>query len=216
MRKVEGRLRPGHWNHLPRTRRFWWRAVEFSIFIAAESPTVLSNTRARHMASLLDAEGLDVVGEAADASQLLEMVEYERPDVAITDIRMPPTYTVEGVRAAAELRETHPQMGVLLLSQYIEVEQVTALLGRSAKGFGYLLKERVSDIDEFIDALRAPFLSNKTAKQGREGRGLPEHDSRDSDAKSSVREIPTRAVGRSSQKEVRGRKPSHDPAPFQR
>lgn len=108
----------------------------------------------RSIASLLDAEGLDVVGEAADASQLLEMVEYERPDVAIIDIRMPPTYTVEGVRAAAELRETHPQMGVLLLSQYIEVEHVTALLGRSAKGFGYLLKERVSDIDEFIDALR--------------------------------------------------------------
>lgn len=108
----------------------------------------------RGIASLLEVEGLNVVGEAADGSHLLELVESERPDVAIIDIRMPPSYTIEGIRTAAELRQTHPQMGVLLLSQYIEVEHVTTLLGRSAKGFGYLLKERVSDIDEFIDALR--------------------------------------------------------------
>ena len=108
----------------------------------------------RGIESLLEAEGLDVVGEAADGWHLLELVESERPDVAIIDIRMPPSYTIEGIRAAAELRQTHPQMGILLLSQYIEIEHVTALLGRSAKGFGYLLKERVSDIDEFIDALR--------------------------------------------------------------
>lgn len=108
----------------------------------------------RGLSTLLTAEGLSVVGEAADAAELLHCVRNERPDVAVVDIRMPPSYTTEGIEAAKTIRSTQPGTGVLLLSQYVETESAMALLGNGAKDLGYLLKERVSDIDDFVDALR--------------------------------------------------------------
>jgi DNA-binding NarL/FixJ family response regulator len=85
---------------------------------------------------------------------LLELVEREQPDVVVTDIRMPPTGTDEGIRAAAELRERHPGIGVVVLSQYAEPSYALALLGEGAAGRAYLLKERVSDVEEVARAIR--------------------------------------------------------------
>ncbi len=107
----------------------------------------------RGLAALLASEGLEVVCEAADAEELLACIAAHRPDIAVVDIRMPPTFTTEGIQAATAIRRDHPETGVLLLSQYVETENAMALLGNGAKGLGYLLKERVSDIDDFIDAL---------------------------------------------------------------
>jgi DNA-binding NarL/FixJ family response regulator len=107
----------------------------------------------RGLAALLGSEGLEVVCEAADADELLACISARRPDVAVVDIRMPPTFTTEGIQAATAIRRHHPGTGVLLLSQYVETENAMSLLGNGAKGLGYLLKERVSDIDDFIDAL---------------------------------------------------------------
>lgn len=107
----------------------------------------------RGLAALLTSEGLEVVCEAADAPELLACVTALAPDVAVVDIRMPPTFTTEGIQAATAIRRDRPGTGVLLLSQYVETENAMQLLGNGAKGLGYLLKERVSDIDEFIDAL---------------------------------------------------------------
>lgn len=107
----------------------------------------------RGLAALLGSEGMEVVCEAADADELLACISAHRPDVAVVDIRMPPTFTTEGIQAATAIRRDHPETGVLLLSQYVETENAMSLLGNGAKGLGYLLKERVSDIDDFIDAL---------------------------------------------------------------
>nr|WP_198011611.1 MULTISPECIES: response regulator transcription factor [unclassified Arthrobacter] len=107
----------------------------------------------RGLAALLASEGLEVVCEAADGQELLACVAALQPDVAVVDIRMPPTFTTEGIQAATAIRQDQPGTGVLLLSQYVETENAMQLLGNGAKGLGYLLKERVSDIDEFIDAL---------------------------------------------------------------
>lgn len=107
----------------------------------------------RGLAALLGSEGLEVVCEVADAEELLACISAHRPDVAVVDIRMPPTFTTEGIQAATAIRRDHPETGVLLLSQYVETENAMSLLGNGAKGLGYLLKERVSHIDDFIDAL---------------------------------------------------------------
>ena len=108
----------------------------------------------RGLAALLRSEGLAVVCEAADAVELLDCIPAHRPDVAVVDIRMPPTFTTEGIQAATAIRRDYPETGVLLLSQYVETDNAMSLFGNGAKGLGYLLKERVSDIDDFIDALR--------------------------------------------------------------
>ena len=108
----------------------------------------------RGLAVLLASEGLDVVGEASEAQGLLDLVATHRPDVAVVDIRMPPSYTLEGIRAAEQIRRDHPETGVLLLSQYVETDNAMALLSNGASSLGYLLKERVSDVDEFLDALQ--------------------------------------------------------------
>lgn len=105
------------------------------------------------IARLLQDEGIDVVGQAGEAQTLLEMVETLHPDVAVVDIRMPPTHTVEGIEAAVTIRQDFPDTAVLLLSQYVETENVMNLLGGGAASLGYLLKDRVSDVDEFIEAL---------------------------------------------------------------
>jgi DNA-binding NarL/FixJ family response regulator len=106
------------------------------------------------LARLLDDAGFDVVGQCATADELLEVVRSSRPDVAITDIRMPPTHTDEGLRAALEIRSELPEVGVLVLSQYVELGLALKLLADSAEGVGYLLKDRIRDVDEFVAAVR--------------------------------------------------------------
>jgi DNA-binding NarL/FixJ family response regulator len=106
------------------------------------------------IARLLEEAGFDVVGQAGDSDGLLLKVRSYSPDVAIIDIRMPPTHTDEGLRAAREIRERYPDTGVLVLSQYVEPDYALDLLSESAEGVGYLLKDRVSDIGEFAAAVR--------------------------------------------------------------
>jgi DNA-binding NarL/FixJ family response regulator len=106
------------------------------------------------LARLLTEAGVDVVAEAADGDELLRKVALERPDVAIVDIRMPPTHTDEGLVAARSIRERHPGTAVVLLSQYLEPRYAERLLADQPGGLGYLLKERVSDIAVLVDALR--------------------------------------------------------------
>jgi DNA-binding NarL/FixJ family response regulator len=100
------------------------------------------------LARLLREAGFEVVGLAADADGLLELVERTRPDVAIVDIRMPPTHTDEGLRAAKELRRRQPAIGILVLSQHVNARYALELLSAGTDGVGYLLKERVSDLSE--------------------------------------------------------------------
>jgi DNA-binding NarL/FixJ family response regulator len=102
--------------------------------------------------SLLKRSGFDVVGQAGDGAQLLDLVQERLPDLVILDIRMPPTQRTEGLAAARTIRKRYPQMGVLLLSAHIEVEHTLELLA-SGRGVGYLLKSRVVDVDEFIDTV---------------------------------------------------------------
>jgi DNA-binding NarL/FixJ family response regulator len=106
------------------------------------------------LARLLEDAGFDVVGQAADAEDLLRKVRAHKPDVAVTDIRMPPTQTDEGLRAAQQIRTEMPEVGVMVLSQFIDEGYALELLQGSAEGVGYLLKDRVADIDAFVDALR--------------------------------------------------------------
>jgi DNA-binding NarL/FixJ family response regulator len=106
------------------------------------------------IARLLQDAGMDVVGQAGDAEDLLRKVGAHRPDVAVVDVRMPPTHTDEGLRAAAEIRERYPQTAVLVLSQVIEPGSALELLTASAEGVGYLLKDRVADVDRFTEAVR--------------------------------------------------------------
>ncbi len=103
---------------------------------------------------LLEESGFAVVGQAADAEDLLRKVSAHRPDVAIVDIQMPPDRTDDGLRAALTIRERHPGIGVLLLSQFLEERYALELIGESAEGVGYLLKDRVADIPAFADAVR--------------------------------------------------------------
>ena len=106
------------------------------------------------IAQVLTAKGFDVVGQCGTPDELMLKVRSYSPDVAIVDIRMPPTNTDEGLRAAKEIRARHPGTGVLVLSQYVEPEYALALLGESAEGVGYLLKDRVADVGEFAAAVR--------------------------------------------------------------
>jgi DNA-binding NarL/FixJ family response regulator len=106
------------------------------------------------LARLLEDAEIEVVGQARDADELMLKVRSYRPDVAIVDIRMPPTQTDEGIRAAREIRVKHPETGVLVLSQHIAHTYAVELLGDSAEGLGYLLKDRVADVDEFAAAVR--------------------------------------------------------------
>jgi DNA-binding NarL/FixJ family response regulator len=107
------------------------------------------------IARLLDVAGFEVVGQAGTVDELLDLVRTTRPDVAIVDIRMPPTYTDEGLRALAELREEHGEgIGVLVLSQYTEPAFALRLLQEGARGTGYLLKDRVADLEDLTDAVR--------------------------------------------------------------
>jgi DNA-binding NarL/FixJ family response regulator len=106
------------------------------------------------VARLLADVGFEVVAQSGTAEELLREVPTHRPDVAIVDIRMPPTHTDEGLRAAQEIRRQFPDVGVLVLSQYVEPAYAMQLLAESAEGVGYLLKDRISDVDEFAAAVR--------------------------------------------------------------
>jgi DNA-binding NarL/FixJ family response regulator len=106
------------------------------------------------LARLLSEEGCDVVGQSEDGEDLLRKVRSFSPDVVIVDIRLPPTHNDEGLRAALEIREQHPGVGVLVLSQYVEVGLAMKLLADSAEGVGYLLKDRIRDVEEFVNAVR--------------------------------------------------------------
>jgi DNA-binding NarL/FixJ family response regulator len=104
------------------------------------------------LAGLLERSGFEVVGQAGTASELVELVREHKPDLAVVDIRMPPTHTVEGLDAAREIREELPETAILVLSAHVEVEQATDLLGTGERS-GYLLKSRVTDVDEFTETL---------------------------------------------------------------
>jgi len=106
------------------------------------------------VARLLEDAGMEVVGQAADAEDLLRKVRAHKPDVAIVDIRMPPTQTDEGIQAAHEIRRRHPGMGVVLLSQHVEVGVATQVLAEAPQRLGYLLKDRVTDPADFAGSLR--------------------------------------------------------------
>jgi DNA-binding NarL/FixJ family response regulator len=106
------------------------------------------------LARLLTETGFEVVGQCETTEDLLLKVRSYSPDVVIVDIRLPPTHTDEGLRAAQEIRERHPSVGVLVLSQYLELGLAMKLLAESAEGVGYLLKDRVSDVQEFAAAVR--------------------------------------------------------------
>ena len=106
------------------------------------------------IARLLTDAGFEVVGQAGDAEDLLRKVRAHKPDVAIVDIRMPPTHTDEGLRAALLIRGELPDTAVLVLSSYVQEEYAVELLGESAEGVGYLLKDRVADVERFIDSIR--------------------------------------------------------------
>lgn len=110
--------------------------------------------RAGVLALLEGYDDLDVVATATDLSELLDAVDEFTPDVVLTDIRMPPDYTDEGIRAAAQLRRTHPDVGVVALTQYSDVEYALDLIKDGSNGRGYLLKERVGAVDELVHALR--------------------------------------------------------------
>jgi DNA-binding NarL/FixJ family response regulator len=103
--------------------------------------------------SMLTTLGFDVVAQAGDADDVVRKVGAHRPDVAIIDVRMPPTNTDDGLRAAVAIRQAYPGVGVLMLSQYIEADYAIELIGADARGVGYLLKDRISDIDEFAEAI---------------------------------------------------------------
>ena len=106
------------------------------------------------LAAALEASGFRVVGQAEDVPGLLALVAGERPDVAIVDVRMPPTHTTEGLEAARQIRHTQPEVAILVLSQYIETRYAIDLIREDPAGIGYLLKERVTRLDDLADAVR--------------------------------------------------------------
>ena len=118
--------------------------------VVADDSTLLREGIVR----LLEDAGIEVVGQAGDAEELLRKVRAHKPDVAVVDVRMPPTHTDEGLRAAREIRAELPEVSVLVLSQYVEVAYARELLAESAEGLGYLLKDRVADVEALTDAVR--------------------------------------------------------------
>jgi DNA-binding NarL/FixJ family response regulator len=104
------------------------------------------------LASLLERSGFEVAGQTDNGQELVELVRGEQPKLVLVDIRMPPTHTTEGLEAAQAIREEFPEIGILVLSAHVEVEQAMELLA-SGQGIGYLLKSRVTDVDEFLETI---------------------------------------------------------------
>jgi DNA-binding NarL/FixJ family response regulator len=119
------------------------------VVIADDSPLLREG-----IVSFVRGEGIDVVAEASTGDELLAAVDLHEPDLAIVDIRMPPTQTDEGIQAAHEIRRRHPDMGVVLLSQHVEVGVATQVLAEAPHRLGYLLKDRVTDAADFASSLR--------------------------------------------------------------
>jgi DNA-binding NarL/FixJ family response regulator len=119
------------------------------VVIAEDSVLLLAG-----LTKLLDSAGFNVVATAGNGDELLAAVETKHPDVVIADVRMPPTHTDEGIRAAIAIRERWPDIAILVLSQYVEERYATDLLSANTRGVGYLLKDRVADVAEFLEALR--------------------------------------------------------------
>ena len=117
--------------------------------VVAEDAAILRDG----LVQLLTDRGFDVVRAVSDAGALEEAVATDPPDVAVVDIRMPPTFTDEGLRAAIRLRRSHPAVGILVFSQYVETRYAAELLAGGAAGIGYLLKDRVADVADFVEAL---------------------------------------------------------------
>jgi len=108
----------------------------------------------RGIVGLLGDGGVEVAAEAADADELVQAVDAHTPDVAIVDIRMPPTHTDEGLQAAQAIRARHPDMGIVIVSEHVEVGVATQALAASPERLGYVLKQRITDIDDFVGTLR--------------------------------------------------------------
>ncbi len=124
-------------------------AVSLRVVFAEDNYLVREGTAAL----LAEVSDIELVATATDLSELLAAVEEHRPDAVLTDIRMPPTNTREGIDAAVRIRREHPEIGVVVLSQYVEGDYAYDLLKDGASGLGYLLKERVADVDEVVRAL---------------------------------------------------------------
>ena len=118
------------------------------VVIADDAPLIREG-----IAGLLSTRGIDVIGHAGDAHALLALVRDLRPDVAVVDIRMPPTQTDEGLRAAREIRSQHPEIAVLVLSQHLEPDYALRLMQDEPAGVGYLMKERVGRVEQLVEAL---------------------------------------------------------------
>ncbi len=137
--------RDGHRRH----RHTGARGAAMRVVIAEDNALLREG-----LVALLSDHGVEVVAQAEDAEGLLRVINGHKPDLAIVDVRMPPTFTDEGVRAAIEVRRRQPGTGILILSQYVEPAYTAELLAEGAEGVGYLLKERVGDVRAFMDALR--------------------------------------------------------------
>ena len=125
------------------------RATPLRVAIAEDSVLLREG-----LTRILTGAALEVVGAYDNATDLLNRIRVEPPDIAIVDIRLPPTHTDEGMRAALQIREQHRGVAVLVLSQYVELGLAMQLLSESAEGVGYLLKDRIGDVAEFLDAIR--------------------------------------------------------------
>lgn len=139
---------------------------------------------------LLADSGHDLVATASDASNLLELVATHEPDLAIVDVRMPPTFTDEGIRAAVLIRHQHPDVAVIVLSQYVEERYAADLIADNSGGFGYLLKDRVADIEDFLASIEEvggggtvldPEVVSQILVRGRRRRGMSEITDREKD-----------------------------------
>lgn len=124
-------------------------AGDVTTVVIAEDSAILRDG----LVQLLSDRGFAVTGAVGDAAGLEEVVDADPPDVAVVDIRMPPTFTDEGLRAALALRRNHPDVGILVFSQYVETRYAAELLAGGAARIGYLLKDRVADVADFVDAL---------------------------------------------------------------
>ena len=151
---------------------------------------------------MLSDAGFDIVGEAGDVEELMQVVETAAPDVVVVDIRMPPTHTDEGITAARDIRSSYPDVAVLVLSQYLETVYAIQLLSGDTAGVGYILKDRVGNIDELADAIRRVAKGESVIDPDVVSRLVAKHRKRDPLAALSQRErevLELMAEGRSNQ-----------------